>query len=253
MNPQNLLWPLTRIPPVLLPGHVHVFAWDLDIPPGDRDWEILDSEETARARRFVFPQDRDRFVRAHSTMRRLLSQYSDTPSREISYAAGPYGKPMIADSEGERPLQFNLTHSGGIAALAVARDYSIGVDLERIRAIAPDIAEHQFSPAERETLKRLPPELWLEGFYRCWTSKEAMLKGIGLGLNLPLDTFDVEVDPRRAPACLGWRPPAGNAARWRLVELKPAPGLMGTLALHDESGTFNRARLQWYSLDTGSD
>jgi 4'-phosphopantetheinyl transferase len=232
---------------------VHVFAWDLDIPPEDRDWEILDSEEAAHARRFVFPRDRDRYVRAHSTMRSVLSQYSGTRADEISYAAGPHGKPRITRPENEQRLQFNLSHSGGIAALAVARDFSLGVDVERIRPIAPDIAEHHFSPVERDTLSRLPPELWLDGFYRCWTSKEAMLKGIGLGLNLTLDAFDVEADPRRAPACLGWRPPAKDAAGWQLMELRPAPGLLGALALHDALGTFNPARLQRFSLDTVSD
>lgn len=248
MNAQTFLWPITEQLPPLSIEQVHVHAWDLDLPPLSSEWEILSEEETLRARRFVFPRDRDRFVKAHSTMRRVLKSYSEIPAAQISFSNNPYGKPQIQNVLMEEPLQFNLTHSGGTAVLAVARRYELGVDIEVLRPIDKDVAEHHFSPEELRTLQSLPEEEWVAGFFRCWTSKEALLKGEGLGLNLPLNAFDVEAHPQRAPALLACRPPANIAAHWKMIDLKPSPQTSGTLAVRDEVGKFSAKAVQYFSL-----
>lgn len=247
MNSPTLLWPGTlEVPPLSL-QQVHVWAWDLDVPPLPHDWEILSKEETLRGRRFVFPQDRDRFVRAHSVMRRLLGSYSDVSPAAICFSNNAYGKPQILTQNAEC-LHFNLTHSAGIAALAVSRSHQLGVDVEVIRAIGRDVAEGHFSARELLTLRNLTPESWQAGFYRCWTSKEALLKGEGLGLNMPLDAFDVEAHPERPPALLGSRPPASIAPHWRLIELKPARNALGTLALLDEAEEISDEAIEYFSF-----
>lgn len=248
MNAQKFLWPIAEQLPPLSMEHVHVHAWDLDLPPQPLDWEILSEEETQRARRFVFPRDRDHFVKAHSTMRRVLSSYSGIPAAQILFLNNQYGKPQIQNASMAEPLLFNLTHSGGTAVLAVARKYELGVDIEVLRPIDKNVAEHHFSPDELRTLQSLPKEEWLAGFFRCWTSKEALLKGEGLGLNLPLNAFDVEAHPQRAPALLACRPPANIAADWKMIELKPSHQTPGTLAVRDEMGKFSAKAVQYFSL-----
>ncbi len=198
MTAKTFLWPSAESVPPLAAAHVHVYAWDLDLSPLPDDWEILSEEEAARARRFVFPRDRDRYVRAHAGMRRILGCHSGIEPASISFSSGRYGKPQIEHAQNPGRLQFNLSHSAGVAVLAVAYGYCLGVDVEVVRPIDSDVAEHHFSSAELMTLRSLPPELWQAGFYRCWTSKEALLKGEGLGLNLALDAFDVEVHPQSA-------------------------------------------------------
>lgn len=245
-------WPLACGIPPLTADTVLVFAWDLDAALQSEDWQILSDEEADRARRFTFPRDRDRYVRAHAMMRSLLAEYSGTSPAEISLTHGQYGKPRIqfANPSAEVLLHFNLSHSGGLATLALACSDSVGIDIERVRPIGQDIAEYHFSQSERDTLNHLPPEHWLSGFYRCWTAKESLLKGLGLGLNLPLDTFDVEADPRRASALLGWRPLAKAVEGWQLLELNPAPGFVGSLAIQRNGGQpFTTDQLRCYSLD----
>jgi 4'-phosphopantetheinyl transferase len=249
MTTQTFLWPLVdQIPPLPL-EYVHVYAWDLDVAPLPQDWKTLSEDETHRARRFVFPRDRDRYVRAHSAMRAVLASYSGMLPAEVSFSANAYGKPQIQQATNAERLQFNLSHSAGIAVLAVARGYELGVDLEMVRPIDQDVAEHHFSPHELLTLRSLPAYDWLPGFFRCWTSKEALLKGEGLGLNLPLDAFDVEVHPQRAPALLASRLPARIATGWRLVPLNPAQHAVGTLAVLDATRKFTADAVQCFSLN----
>jgi 4'-phosphopantetheinyl transferase len=248
MSPQIVSWPCSEPVPPLAANRVHVWAWDLDRPPLDSDWAILSEEETLRARRFVYPRDRDRYVCAHSALHTLLGGYTGIDAGRIIYSTGAYGKPQILCDSPAQPIQFNLTHSAGLAVLAVSRDYKLGVDVEQVQPIDPEIADDHFSPTELRTLGTLAPEQWLQGFYRCWTSKEALLKGEGLGLNLPLDGFDVEVHPQRPAALLAVAPHTRIASDWRLAELTPAENFVGTLAVRDPAGTFERTSLQCFSL-----
>jgi 4'-phosphopantetheinyl transferase len=248
MGTQMLAWPHSDPAPTLDANSVHIWAWNLDPSPLDSDWQILSEEETVRARRFVFPQDRDRYVRAHAAMRTLLSHYTRIPGAQITFASSTYGKPQIKCDPGMQPIHFNLTHSAGLAALAVSHDYALGIDVELVRPIDSDVAAHHFSPHELLTLDRLPASLWLAGFYRCWTSKEALLKGEGMGLNLSLDAFDVEVSPQLPPALIAVAPHTNIPLAWTLIELKPADQFVATLAIHDPAKTFQRTSLQCFSL-----
>lgn len=248
MNPQIVSWPCTEPVPPLAANRVHVWAWDLDRPPLDFDWNILSEQEALRARRFVYPRDRDRYVRAHSAMHTLLSGYTGMDAANILFSTGAYGKPEIQRNQTTQQIHFNLTHSAGLAVLAVSRSYQLGVDVEQVQPIDPEIANDHFSPSELLTLGTLPPEQWLQGFYRCWTSKEALLKGEGLGLNLPLDGFDVEAHPQRPPALIAVAPHTGIASGWQLAELAPAENFVGTVAVRDPAETFESASLQCFSL-----
>ncbi len=248
MGTQIFSWPAAEPAPPFNANSVHVWAWNLDRTPLDSDWQVLSESETVRARRFVHPQNRDRFVCAHSAMRALLSRYCGIHAAEIAFSTNAYGKPKIQYQTDAEPIHFNLTHSAVLAALAVSREYQLGIDIEHVRPIDSDVAEHHFSPHELLTLGRLPEPQWLAGFYRCWTSKEALLKGEGLGLNLPLDGFDVEVNPQLPPALIAVAPQTNIQRAWTLVELKPATNFIGTLAIHDPAKTFQRTSLRCFSF-----
>jgi 4'-phosphopantetheinyl transferase len=241
-------WPDTYQIPLLLEDQVHVWVWDLDRPPLDSDWSVLSPEETLRARRFVYPQDRDRNVRAHAVMRTLLGAYTGIHPAKISFSTNTHGKPRIQNAETIERVRFNLTHSTGIGMLAVSRNYDLGIDIEHMRPIDAEIAEHHFSQQEFHALRNLPSEQWLRGFYRCWTSKEALLKGEGVGLNLPLDRFHVEVDPLRPPALIAVESRSYITPGWLLFELNPADDIAGILAVRDQTANFDRTSLQCFAF-----
>lgn len=230
MIPQ-ISWTRTDTVPLLKLGHIQVWALDLDAPAAQHDWNNLSEDETVRARRFVFPRDRDRYVRAHSAMRTLLATHIGVAAPEIHLTASQYGKPELAAEHNPQQIQFNLSHSAGMGIFGIARGYRLGVDVEMIRPIGQDVAEHHFSQRELATLGDLASKDWLRGFFRCWTSKEALLKGEGLGLHVPLDAFDVEAHPGRPAALLECREQALFAVGWKLSELTPAPNAVGALAV----------------------
>src|SRR5262249_26367386 len=146
--------------------------------------EILADDERRRADRFHFEKDCRHFTAARGAMRILLAGYLAHRPEEVRFAYSNYGKPRLA---AESKLCFNLTHSQGLALLAVTRGREIGVDVERLREMERDgepLAERFFSPREAAVLRSLPTRLRREAFFHCWTRKEAYIKAHGMGLSL---------------------------------------------------------------------
>jgi 4'-phosphopantetheinyl transferase len=228
-----LAWPTAQLPQKISPEEIHIWAWPLDIPgPVAALTALLDEDEIQRFHRFHFDRDRLRFAIAHGYLRTILGAYINQPPERLRFKANPYGKPEIA-GEGTspgHPLRFNLSHCRSLALLALSTGAEIGVDVEEIRPIEPGVAESHFSAAERFALGSLDGDSWLRGFYRCWTRKEAILKAEGVGLNLPLDAFDVSLLPDAPAALLGVRAPIHFRYPWKLHTLSPASGTIGALA-----------------------
>ncbi|HAM73427.1 MAG TPA: phosphopantetheinyl transferase [Verrucomicrobiales bacterium] len=217
-------WEALGTPPPLGREEVHVWLTPLD-PDRDRLARceaVLSPEEVARAGRFRFERHRHAFILSRGTLRLLLSDYTGHPAREIAFSLNPFGKPSLATPR--HPLRFNLSHSHGLALHALTLTGELGVDIEQVRpdVMGEKIADRYFAPPEIESLHSLPPELQAEGFFSCWSRKEAYIKARGDGLSRSLDTFAVSLKPTE-PAELLW---SGNdpSARetWRLWNL-PAP------------------------------
>ena len=99
---------------------------------------------------------------------------------------------------------------------AFALEREVGVDIEQIRAdiASESIAENFFSPSEVQTLRALPREHQSQGFFNCWTRKEAYIKARGQGLSIELNSFDVSLSRvKRQRFCAVTNPAAGLCAR----------------------------------------
>ena len=100
-----------------------------------------------------------------------------------------YGKPFFSDVP---DFHFNLSHSGDFVLCAVSPT-PVGCDIEQPRQYDPALARRFFHPDERALLFSLPEEQQPEAFYRLWTCKESFMKAVGLGFNLPLSDFAVDL------------------------------------------------------------
>ena len=158
--------------------------------------EILDDRERARAARFAFERNRVEYIAAHALTRRLLAAETGEPPTAFRYEAGEKGKPVALCDGRPLAVQFNLSHTGGLVAVAAARGLELGVDAEAIdRKVELEVADRYFFGAEAEWLATLEPARRTEGFLRLWTLKEAYIKATGRGLSQSLDEFWFEVDP----------------------------------------------------------
>ena len=171
----TLLWPVSKLPQPLGCGEVHVWAWvfpDED-EIGSGDLAHLDSEERDRAGRFHFACDRISYSVSHANMRRILGAYVSRSPQSLVFSAGMHGKPRIAG------ICFNLSHCKTVGVLALSYNLEVGVDVEDIRPIESGVAKSYFSARELADLANMGGAEWLEGFYRCWTRKEACSKPKG--------------------------------------------------------------------------
>lgn len=181
--------PATGVPPVQL-RVLHVSA---SAAGAERDSALLSGEERARAAKFVRRADRERYLVAHVALRRELSDRTGVPPDGLALyrepcplCGGPHGRPALraeAADAGEGPPHFSLSHAGDLVLLAFAAA-PVGVDVEEHPDPGTvDATAAALHPRERAELAALDgPEARSAAFARCWTRKEAYLKGTGAGL-----------------------------------------------------------------------
>jgi 4'-phosphopantetheinyl transferase len=193
---------------------------------------VLSEDEAKRAARFRFSHLRDSFVITRGVLRHLLGRYLSLEPARLCFSYGDKGKPAVA-SEGN--LQFNLTHSVGIAAVAFTTGCQLGIDAEHIRPVKEmqQIADRNFSAEEATELMRLPESEREPAFFRCWTRKEAYIKAIGDGLSCALDSFQVTLLPNMPPRLIHIGGDSVAAEMWSLHDLCVAPDYASALAYRD--------------------
>lgn len=232
--------------------HESVNGYDVDVwciplkqPPYvvGRLQRLLSRDEHRRARRFRFEKHREGFVVARGALREILGGYLTAQPEELSFVYNRWGKPSLADEPPRTPIRFNVSHSGGLCLIAVTCCVEVGIDLEMIREDVEreKVAELFFSPRERKILRELPASLKRTAFFDCWTRKEAYVKGLGAGVSVPLDRFDVSLVPGEPASLLHveWDPE--EASRWYLCELNLGFGYAATLAVGKRYGSQARS------------
>jgi 4'-phosphopantetheinyl transferase len=205
--------------------------------------EVLSSGERERRRRFAFPHDRRDFAAAHALLRRTLSLYGGLTPSEWRFDSNPYGKPAIAADQ-SNTLAFNLSHTRGLVACAVATSTDVGLDVEGIRDTpAPrEIAARYFSDAEIRQLDACPPADYAQRFIEIWTLKESYIKAIGTGLHHPLDSFSFTFDRN---GVIHFDSSTGERQGWQFALAVPAPLYRLAIAVRcDAQGQCYRITLQ---------
>jgi 4'-phosphopantetheinyl transferase len=152
----------------------------------------LSGDERERARRYPDEQRAEEFVVSRGMLRSILARYLAVGPGEIIFRYTAHGKPVLAAPSG-KGIEFNASHSGGFALVAVTKQSPVGIDIERITPEIPSgkIAGREFTPHEQLQLAQEPEETRIGLFFRFWTRKEAVLKGIGCGLSMKLHRVDV--------------------------------------------------------------
>jgi 4'-phosphopantetheinyl transferase len=188
----------------------HVWLVSLD---GSPNMSLLSADERDRARRYRAPEARDRFVLARAALREILGGYVGLPPEQLRFAYPCACGRDDCEPSRRKPrvepdtLRFNVSHTEGLALIAVSRGRELGVDVERVRPLAA-AATWALDANEAEAIAALPEPERLDAFYRAWTRREAHAKARGDGLA-----------------------PTDERGRWWFVELTPTPGYRAALAV----------------------
>jgi 4'-phosphopantetheinyl transferase len=198
--------------------------------------KLLSTAEVERAARYESNLHRACFLQRRTAQRIVLAAYLDISPQDVVYETNEFGKPSVRFGQGSTELSFNASHSGTIALIAIVRSGRIGVDVERLRPSAEDeaVATRFFTTREAAKLAALSAEDRITGFFNAWTRKEALVKALGRGLSIPLDSFEVSLRPDEPPAILRWNVPSAAPVRWRMHHLEPAPGYVAAVVFENE-------------------
>jgi len=167
-------------------GELHLWRFRTDIPAQTAYAlrQSLAADECARADRFINPLHQLKFIAARYGLRRILAGYLKSSPASILFDYSQRGKPILSQKH-QADIDFNLSHAGIWATLAVTTGSAIGVDVEEVvnKDNLEQLGDYAFDQAEKRLFANLSSARRTRGFYRLWTAKEARLKMIGVGLS----------------------------------------------------------------------
>jgi 4'-phosphopantetheinyl transferase len=159
------------------------WLWRIDLTD-DRQHEamavtLLHDRERQRSSRGTETVRRRRIL-LRAGLRQALGTFLDQAPADVPLIEDD-GRPLLED---RADVHVSCSASGRVGLIAVVAGCEVGVDVEKhdegnARAAA---AEGWLAPAEEWALRRLPSAERPLAATRCWTQKEAVLKGLGLGL-----------------------------------------------------------------------
>ena len=131
--------------------------------------------------------------------------------RALVFVQNEFGKPSLID---DPSLHFSLSHTEDRAILAVSKTLIVGADIEHVRVLDHlDLAKRYFHPNEAAAIESLRhPDEQRQAFFRTWTLKEAIVKALGKGLSIPLESFEVSI--ATSPPSLVLCPEGAPLAWW---------------------------------------
>lgn len=235
----------------LMIHNVEIWRYSLDVDVSELRQlrKLLCAEEAERAARFIAPEHGDRFIVARGRMRQILGRLSRCEAAALDFDVTANGKPFLRAVPGDcEPVRFNITHSGGVAALAVCRSGEVGIDIERVRTVCDGLAQRYFASEEVAAIEALPETERLHAFFRCWTRKEAFVKATGEGIKRGLDSFVVSLQAGGAARMVSIDGDAEAAKAYWLGDFDAGPGFVAAVCVH-KGGRDDQVKVALHHFD----
>ena len=156
----------------------------------------LDQTEIARLGRFAKAEHRHTFLVSHALTRKALGKALGCRPVDICFELTGRNKPVLASPSSARGLHFNLTHTQGLAVVAVG-PHPMGIDAEWLarKTLNIEVAKRYFTEAECADIQCQPVGYRQRRFLTYWTLKEALLKAQAWGIVDSLNGFEFELGP----------------------------------------------------------
>ncbi|GEL05498.1 4'-phosphopantetheinyl transferase family protein [Rummeliibacillus stabekisii] len=138
---------------------------------------ILSEQTLLNASKYKYYKDSVRTV-----IGELLVHYFYGKSTPLKILRNNYGKPYCNNSD----FHFNISHAGNWV-VAILDTQPVGIDIELVSDIDYKSVISNFHAIEVQALEKAPNKK--DFFFTLWTIKESVIKNIGKGLSIPLDSF----------------------------------------------------------------
>jgi 4'-phosphopantetheinyl transferase len=185
-----------------MPGTiVHLFPIDRCRAGLEALAALLSPGEQARAAEIAHAGRRTAYVASRGLLRAVLTAESRgvVAPKTWTFAAGSHGKPHVASPAGIG-MQFSVSYTTTLIAIAVSQKFEIGVDIEAVPATLAEVPWQVLTPAERHYLRTLPEARQFAEFLNIWTIKEAYTKYLGTGASLDFRKVEVSTTADLASA-----------------------------------------------------
>ncbi|WP_337865645.1 4'-phosphopantetheinyl transferase superfamily protein [Ignavibacterium sp.] len=209
--------------------HIYTLNFSEDNSLLEKYNHLLSVDERKKIDQYKFPNDRKRASETFIYRRLIISNYLAVNPLMIEFNKTIFGKPVLIEPQNSG-LQFNYSHTERKFLFALSKNSEIGVDIEFIKAFTDidSLSEKYFSNDEFSFYKALSTyELKLNFFYRVWTRKEALHKGIGTGINDEMKNISVidNDDPNKSELSIDF-----NNQIWQIEDLQLQDNFIGSIA-----------------------
>ena len=207
----------------------------------------LSPEERAQHARFRFDKHRHTYLVSHALMRGALSLATQVEPAQFAFQTNEYGKPFVAEPAQHQAVHFNLSHTEGLAAIAISRHTELGVDVENKHRqdMTQTLAEHFFSTEECEEVAQSSEHERTIKMLEFWTLKESYIKAVGQGLSIALDSFAFKLATATQPAYLRrLDAPGSDRNAWGFWQSQPTENHLMALAFKSDPTRPIRVRAQ---------
>ena len=174
-------------------GDIQIWSVSLDADESLRSacLQALGEKSRERISFFKFKQVQESYIISQGGLRLMLSYYLGIEPDKVEIGRLSKGKPISLDHPN---LRFNMSNSGRRVVYAFSLDEEIGIDLERLREMTDldELIEKNYNRYERNYINKLQ-EKRLYRFFKFWTIKESYLKAIGVGMRIPPEDLEFEV------------------------------------------------------------
>ncbi len=211
-----------------------VWAFRNDSGPETTELSLLNSDEKDHASRLKSKSDRDAFIKTRVALRRIVGREAGVSPSEVVFQHNSWGKPSVAIAV-PTPIDFSVSHTRGLSAIALTRGTAVGVDIEPFRP-CPDkirITADVFGLNVAQQLLAVEERRQDAVFLGLWTAGEALIKARGLGF---------AGTSGKVPVCLRASGPEivvlgnGSKDRWAMTPLDLGPDFVGHVVVGAPSG-----------------
>ncbi len=144
---------------------------------------LSDRDALARIARLTSAQDRVNSVACRLLLRHHLDSLAPTARATATIVTDYEGKPHLHDASGAGVPEFNFSHSGAVAACAIAAQGPVGLDVEPWSRPLPDDLVHDIGgAAELDAACSVTEGDCQRAGLLLWTLKESYLKAVGCGI-----------------------------------------------------------------------